>query len=235
MKTKMNNASGGTTRTESWASFGCVLAALVAMSASATVYTAGQGETFELASDGAANAAGNLIDVSGSATLKLTGTAADGMFPMRLNVRFTSEAANAVLTVDASEVAGCTTLRMTGHLRDNSGTATIALPSTIGELVIGSSVKGSMYDLNFPVLEPDVSFAVRNKCDGTLRPTAAEGHLDFVPLTHEGNGEDEETDVCRRGRAYRRRCVDRGVCMRCRDETVGWAAPMDAPELPERS
>ncbi len=127
--------------------------------ARAATYTIATGETFELASDGAANAADNLIDVSGSATLKLTGTATDGMFPIRLNVRFLSDTANAVLTVDAFEVAGCTTLRMTGHLRDNSGTATIALPSTIGELVMGSSAKGSAFDLSFPALEPDVSFA----------------------------------------------------------------------------
>ena len=125
----------------------------------AETYTVSAGETFELASDGAANSAGNRLDISGSATLKLTGAVNGDVFPLRLDLRFTSDADDIVLTVDASEVAGCTALRMTGNIRDNSGSARIALPASVDEVVIGSGTRGAGSALSFPALEPDVSFA----------------------------------------------------------------------------
>ena len=125
----------------------------------ATTYTVATGETFELASGGSENVADNRLDVSGSATLKLTGTATGGAFPLKLDIRFTSDAANAVLTVDASEVADCTSIRMTGDTRDNSGSATISLPSGMCEFVIGATSRRYSDELSFPSFEPNVSFA----------------------------------------------------------------------------
>ena len=50
-------------------------AANMPFAAFAATYSLSDGETFELASGGSENVAGNRLDVSGSATLKLTGTA----------------------------------------------------------------------------------------------------------------------------------------------------------------
>lgn len=135
------------------------VAASMPFASFAEAYSLAEGETFELDSASTTNAAGNRLDVSGSATLKLTGTATGGAFLLKLDIRFTSAAANAVLTVDASEVADCTVLRMTGDTRDNSGSATIALPSGIGEFVIGATSRRYGDELSFPSFEPNVSFA----------------------------------------------------------------------------
>ena len=98
-----------------------VAAAGVPFASFAEAYSLAEGETFELDSASTTNAAGNRLDVSGSATLKLTGTTTNGAFLLKLGIRFTTAAANAVLTVDATEVADCTSIRMTGDTRDNSG------------------------------------------------------------------------------------------------------------------
>ena len=136
-----------------------VAAAGVPFASFAEAYSLAEGETFELDSASTTNAAGNRLDVSGSATLKLTGTTTNGAFLLKLGIRFTTAAANAVLTVDATEVADCTSIRMTGDTRDNSGSATIALPSGMSEFVIGATSRRYGDELSFPSFEPDVSFA----------------------------------------------------------------------------
>jgi len=135
------------------------LVSCMATALQAATYTVDAGETFTLDSSGADNASGNRLDITGSATLKLTGSATNGAFPLKMDIRFTSAAADAVLTVDAADVPDCTSIRMTGNMRDNSGSAVIALPSAIGEFVAGSASKGKNTDLSFPAFEPDVSFA----------------------------------------------------------------------------
>ena len=142
--------------------YGVVMAgvfACIPLVSSAVTYSVSTNETFTLDSASTTNAAGNRLDVYGSATLKLTGTATNGAFPLRLGIRFTTAAANAVLTVDATDVADCTSIRMTGDTRDNSGSATIALPSGVGEFVIGATSRRYSDELSFPSFEPDVSFA----------------------------------------------------------------------------
>ena len=133
--------------------------ACVPLVSSAVTYTVSTNGTFTLDSGSTTNAAANRLDVYGSATLKLTGSATNGAFPLKMGIRFPAAAVDAVLTVDASEVTDCNTIRMTGDMRDNSGSATIALPSTIGEFVSGSATKGAGNDLSFPAFEPNVSFA----------------------------------------------------------------------------
>lgn len=123
--------------------------------AEAVTYTVGAGDTFELASDGTDNASGNRIEVTGDATLKLAGTATNGEFPLKLNIRFTEEA---TLVVDSSDIAGCAAIRMTGHVRDNSGAAKIELPAGIGSFVIGTATKGADSALSFPLLDSDIAF-----------------------------------------------------------------------------
>ena len=135
------------------------LVSCMATALKAETYTLGADETFTLDSSGAANASENRLDITGSATLKLTGSATNGAFPLKMGIRFTSAAADAVLTVDVSEVADCNTIRMTGNMRDNSGSAVVALPSTIVEFVAGSTSRGADTNLSFPAFEPNVSFA----------------------------------------------------------------------------
>lgn len=135
------------------------VAASMPFASCAVTYSVSTNETFTLDSASTTNVSSNRLDVTGSATLKLTGTATNGAFPLRLGIRFTTAAANAVLTVDATEVADCTSIRMTGDTRDNSGSATISLPSTIGEFVIGATSRRYSDELSFPSFEPDVSFA----------------------------------------------------------------------------
>lgn len=122
----------------------------------AEVFTVEAGGTFEVTD--ANNVDGNRLDVTGNATLKLSGTATDGAFPVRLDIRFFNETSPVTLAVDASGVTDCTTVRMTGDTRDISRGGVLALPSGISEFVIGTAERGKHIDLNFPLFDMDVTF-----------------------------------------------------------------------------
>lgn len=148
--------------------------------AMATTYTVAEGETFVLDSGSTTNAAGNRIDITGSATLKLTGSAPDGAFPLKLGIRFTNDTAAVTLAVDVSELSGCTSIRMTGDTRDISQGGLFSIPSGIGEFVIGTNRRGSGSALDFTSFDMDVSFAdaggkvvLTNDVSATRMPTCS--------------------------------------------------------------
>ena len=128
---------------------GAVAAAfLMPVALQAAEFTVGGGGTFEVTDDN--NLAANRLDITGNATLKLSGTVTGNVFPLKLNLRFTVAAK---LTVVADN---CETVRMTGCVRDSSGKAVISFPEGVKSVVMGS---GSVdWDgTKFPALQAEVA------------------------------------------------------------------------------
>ena len=110
------------------------------------------------------NVVGNTLNIGGNATLKLNGSVTDGMFALNPAIIFSGAG---TLTVDVSELTGCTAIRMVNHVRDASanGQGTIAFPAGIAQVVFGSVSRSGPGGLNnsstpraFPAFEADVSF-----------------------------------------------------------------------------
>ena len=115
----------------------------------AAEFTVPESGIFEVTDEN--NLSNNRLDIAGDAKLKLSGTVADGTFPLKLNLRFT---AAATLTVVAED---CETVRMTGCVRDSSGKAVISFPQGVKSFVMGAT-NVDWDGTNFPVLQSDVSF-----------------------------------------------------------------------------
>jgi hypothetical protein len=122
------------------------------------IYRVEAGGTFEVTDDN--NIAGNRVDFSGDAKLKLSGTATDGVFPLKLNLNFVKDEVStekpAVLTV---EVTGCTSVRMMGHIRNASGGGKIALPQEVKLFEVGAATRSGDAHTDFTAFQGDVSFA----------------------------------------------------------------------------
>ena len=128
---------------------GAVAAAfLMPVALQAAEFTVGEGGTFEVTDDN--NLAANRLDITGNATLKLSGTVTGNVFPLKLNLRFTVAAKLTVTTEN------CETVRMTGCVRDSSGKAVISFPEGVKSVVMGS---GSVdWDgTKFPALQAEVA------------------------------------------------------------------------------
>ena len=127
------------------------------------IYSVEAGGVFEVTDDN--NIAGNHVDFSGDATLKLSGTITDGVFPLKLNLNFVKDEVStekpAVLTVD---VAGCTSVRMTGHIRNYSGGGKIALPQGVKLFEVGAATRSGDAHTDFTAFQSDVSFADADGC-----------------------------------------------------------------------
>lgn len=145
------------------AGFKCaVAAAFCAASSFAATIDIAADAVRELSS--AENAVGNVLNVAGSATLKLTGSVTAGTFTLNPAITFTGAG---TLTIDISELTGCTAIRMVNHVRDEdaNGQGVIAFPAGVGEAVFGSTSRAAATALNssttpraFPVFEADVTF-----------------------------------------------------------------------------
>ena len=139
-----------------------VAAAFLPLTA-AEVYTVAAGETFEVTD--ANNLADNRVDISGNATLKLSGTAVDGVFPLKINLNFVQDEVTtqkpAVLTVDAAD---CSAVRMTGHIRNNSGGGKIAFPQGVKLFEVGAATRKADTHTDFTAFQGDVSFADADGC-----------------------------------------------------------------------
>ena len=99
---------------------------------------------------------GNTLAFAGDATLKLTGDVSNGAFEIKAAILF--EGAGTV-TVDVSELTGCTTVLSRRHVRDNGRGGTLAFPAGVTEFRLGSASRGADSALNFPSFEADATFA----------------------------------------------------------------------------
>ena len=124
--------------------------------ARAATITIADGASYTLAA--ADNIAGNRLDVGGSATLKLTGTATDGVFTLNTPILFT---AAGTLSLDVSGLAGCTVVRMVSQIRDGNGgeNGVVAFPAEVVRAVFGTAERGADSALGLPVFEAEVTFA----------------------------------------------------------------------------
>ena len=111
------------------------------------------------------NLAENRLDITKSATLKLSGTATDGVFLLQLNLNFVQDEVTsvkpAVLTVD---VADCTTVRMTGHIRNYNGGGKIVFPQGVKLFEVGTDKCNGDAHTNFTAFQGDVSFSEVDGC-----------------------------------------------------------------------
>ena len=129
----------------------------------AEVYTVAAGETFEVTD--ANNLADNRVDISGNATLKLSGTAVDDVFPLKINLNFVQDEVTsenpAVLSVD---VADCSAVRMTGHVRNAQGGGKIHFPQGVKLFEVGAATRSGDAHTNFTAFQGDVSFSDADGC-----------------------------------------------------------------------
>ena len=129
----------------------------------AEVYTVAAGETFELTE--ANNVGGNRLDVKGNATLKISDTATDGVCHLKLDLIFVQDEVTsenpAVLSVD---VADCSAVRMTGHVRNAQGGGKIHFPQGVKLFEVGAATRSGDAHTNFTAFQGDVSFSDADGC-----------------------------------------------------------------------
>ena len=125
---------------------GAVRAATIAI-ADGAIYTLAEADNIDA----------NRLDVGGSATLKLTGTATDGVFTLNTPILFT---AAGTLSLDVSSLAGCTVVRMVSQIRDGNGgeNGVVAFPAEVVRAVFGTAERGADSALGLPVFEAEVTF-----------------------------------------------------------------------------
>lgn len=133
--------------------------ALISMiwSVGAAVINVESGAIHELTE--ASNVAGNTLVLSGSATLKPSGAVVDGVYTLKASILFSNPG---TLSVDVSNLAGCSEVRLLGHLRDRGTGGTVALPVGVNRLVCGSASRGASDAKNYPSFEAAVTFTDEN-------------------------------------------------------------------------
>ena len=133
--------------------------AMIAMiwSVGAAVINVESGAIHELTE--ASNVAGNTLVLSGSATLKPSGAVVDGVYTLKASILFSNPG---TLSVDVSNLAGCSEIRLLGHLRDRGTGGTVALPVGVNRLVCGSASRGASDAKNYPSFEAAVTFTDEN-------------------------------------------------------------------------
>ena len=144
------------------AACGAWLAVLLAFPATAALtFTDISGEK-TLAVDAAENGGKTYFRATADVTLKLSGTATDGEFPLKANI-YVPNAATTV-TVDISDVTGdCTVIRMTGGLR---GAGTVVFGAGVQKLRFGDTLSSSSAGvIHLLAFETPVSFTEQ---DGTV-------------------------------------------------------------------